>query len=928
MKLPMTSVLPGGIPSLMVLVLSVLFVIDDAGAQSIRDIVIEERFDNVPLKKVISTLEKKYKIEFIYLSSTISGVRVTSSSGRYALEKFLTQLLKETPVRHRILSERLLLFRESNPASGEDSARRVTISGFVSDGSSGERLSAANIYLPQIERGNASNTYGFYSVSFSTTLDSVVVSYSYVGYRTEQRWISTRRDTTLNMSLVPFAELSMVEVVGNPEESIERKTMMSRINISSEQVGSMPALLGEPDMMKTLQLLPGVHAGNEGLGGLNVRGSSPDQNLILLDGVTVYNAKHIFGFVSVFNNNAVRNIEFVKGGFPARYGGRLASVIDIDMKEGDMNRFGGSASVGMIASQLTLEGPISRDKTSFIISGRRSYADLLARPFLDEDTDLGYYFYDINAKINHRFSEKHRVFLSSYIGKDRFYRNEENFRETLEPVSDTDSTITTAGFTKSSAGLDWGNITSSLRWNALLTNRLFSNLTLTYSRYGFNFDLDNDSFDETLIRNGSGEVVDSTGVKELNEVRFGSGIRDWSARVDFDYFPSISHSFKFGVQGFLHRFSPQTVELVQLQQRDVSIDTTLGAVQDIDAREAAAWLEDTWQLSENFSINAGIHASGFWVEENFFYDIQPRISLRYLFPGQWTLKASYASTKQYIHLLTNNTTALPTDLWLPSTDKIRPEIARQVAVGFRKPIGENFELTAESYYKWMDNLISYKEGIQSLTIDRNFETKLESGGRGEAIGLELMLEKPEGRLNGFMAYTLSKSTRTFKNINLGETFPFKYDRRHNFSVSGFYDLKEHIKFSASWIYYTGQAVTIQDTKYIGIDDMSGPPDFDEVFGTREFIGTYRERNSVRMRPTHRLDFGIHFRKRNDWGLRTWTVGLYNVYGRRNPFFLFTDKVLDGTVEGSGGSTVSRTRDVVKEVSLFRVLPLITYKIDF
>jgi len=913
-------------------VLSILLVLvaHQLPAQNFTEIRVTESFENEPLVEILDLLEKNYELNFSYLDETVSGKTATIDAENMLLEDFLNRLLTPLKIGYKFEGNSINLYlSEPESPNDMDDSGTFTIRGFITDGQNGESLAGAHIFVPGLHKGVASNRFGFYSLTLPAN-DTLRVVYSYVGYALESKLITGQNNQQLSVSLQPSARLGEVVVVGNSSESIEEQTLMSRVQVPTQKIQETPTLLGEADIMKTIQLLPGVHRGNDGTGGLFVRGSGPDQNLILLDGVTVYNANHLFGFVSIFNTNAVQNVQFSKGGFPARYGGRLASVVDIQMKEGNKKKFGGVASIGLLASQVTLEGPIKSEKTSFMISGRRTYADLLARPFIkrqqteNEKPFGGYFFHDLNAKLNHTFSTNNRVYFSIYTGLDKFFLDNRTFSS--GSFSDSTATFRTEEEKETDLNLNWGNFTSTLRWNTVLSNKIFGNLTLTYSNFDFNFDLGEIS--HSLIEvSENGEPVESRTFNQTNILDFGSGIRDWSGRVDVDYFPVPEHSIKFGVKATMHRYRPETLEIVEAELETVTVDTTLGAPVSIDNREFAAWIEDTWSVTERFSTNFGVHFSGYETGNDFFYDIQPRISMAYHFPNEMRVKASFASMKQYTHLLTNNTISLPTDLWLPSTRQIKPEKGYQAALGIERGFaGGKYHLTVESYYKKLANLISFKEGIQSLTITEDFADKIVSGGEGEAYGLEILLKKEEGKLTGWLAYTLARSTRKFEAINFGEKYPFKYDRRHDFSITGTYRLADHIKLTGNWVFYTGAAVTVNEFSFLGLDRTDVVPGF-QFTGFRQF-STFENRNAVRMRNTHRLDLGVHFTKENRWGVRTWGVGLYNTYSRNNPFFLFSEEETEFVRSSGDVLPQPQVNTQVKEFSLIPVLPYVNYKLEF
>ncbi|MGB3586792.1 MAG: TonB-dependent receptor plug domain-containing protein, partial [Tunicatimonas sp.] len=633
-------------------------------------------------------------------------------------------------------------------------------------------------------------------------------------------------------------------------------------------------------------------SGNEGTSGLYVRGGGPDQNLILLDGVPVYNASHLFGFFSVFNADAINNVQLIKGGFPARYGGRLSSVIDISMKEGNMKEFHGEGSLGLIAGKLTLEGPIVKDKSSFIISGRRTWIDILARPLIRAQTDgdetVGYYFYDLNAKVNYKFSDRDRLYLSAYLGDDRFYARY-NYTDSFSGVELEDM---------DESGLQWGNITSALRWNHMFTPKLFSNTTLTYSRY--RFDISNEYRYEYLGDSANQKLVDSGFAKYL------SGIEDFAAKIDFDYLPSPNHFIRFGVNAIHHTFRPGALNIQYDDDfsRD-ALDTLLGS-QETQAIEFAAYVEDDIEITNRLKINAGLHFSGFYVNDQLYTSLQPRIAGRYLLNEQLSLKASYVQMAQFIHLLTNSGIGLPTDLWVPATDRVRPQTAQQWALGGAYNWRSGYEISLEGYYKSMRNLIEYREGADFINVNQDWQDKV-AVGDGRSYGAELLIQKKKGRTTGWLGYTLSWTDRQFDDLNFGERFPYKYDRRHDLGLAVVHEWRENIDISATWVYGSGNTVTLPTAIYQGSGHTSP---FGDVYH-------YGDRNGFRMRAFHRLDASITFRKQNRWGERAWVFGVYNAYSRQNPFYMYLDPSYEPGQDAQ-----------FKQVSLFPIIPSISYRFNF
>jgi hypothetical protein len=772
-------------------------------------------------------------------------------------------------------------------------AQQFTISGYVTDGATGEALIGANVYDFRTLKGTTTNTYGFFSLTLPS--DTVVFTVSYVGYHTVNLPFVLDRDTAMAVGLRSMLTLKEVEVKADKVMRIEEQTQMSTINIPIQQIQKLPAFMGEVDVLKILQLLPGVQSGSEGSSGLYVRGGSPDQNLILLDGVPVYNVTHLFGFFSVFNSDAINNVQLIKGGFPARYGGRLSSVLEINMKEGNMKEFKGSGSLGVIASRITLEGPIIKDKASFIISARRTYIDILAKPIIKAsfpgDGDAGYYFYDLNGKVNYRLGKKDRLYLSAYAGDDRFF-----FREKQE----FGQSGTTYG-SEYSGGLDWGNLTAVLRWNHQFNQKLFSNLTLNYTKYTFNTRI---AFREYTKAQGS-TIEDFTFA-----LRYFSGIRDWSTRVDFDWLPNPDHYVKFGANAIWHSFRPGAVQFkLEEGTSGIGIDTTI-TNSFVEAGEYRIFVEDDIRISQRLKVNAGMHASLFAVQGETYTSLEPRVSGRYMLAEDLSAKASYARMSQYIHLLTNTGVGLPTDLWVPATANVLPQRSWQVAAGLARTLPKGYEVSVEGYYKVMDNIIEYKEGSSYLGSSDNWEAQVESG-TGWSYGAEVFLQKKEGPTTGWVGYTLSWTERQFENINFGKRFPFRYDRRHDLSVAVVHELSERIELSATFVYGTGNAITLPIAVYEGEVDYFG-------YTYREPVYYYNERNGFRMRAYHRLDLGLALKKETKWGERSWNFNVYNTYNRRNPFFIYYGY----------GTGWNQSRREFRQVSLFPIMPSVSFNFKF
>ncbi len=775
-----------------------------------------------------------------------------------------------------------------------------TISGYITNAESGESLISANVFDGKTKSGTVSNLYGFYSVTLPK--DSVYLSISYIGFEAQSLALYLDKDIDLNISLSNANTFDVVEITAasSTDSNIEESTQMSTVVVPIQQIKKMPALLGEVDVLKSLQLLPGVQSGGEGQSGLYVRGGSPDQNLILLDGVPVYNVNHLFGFFSVFNADAIKDVKLTKGGFPARYGGRLSSVLEINMKEGNNQKISGAGSIGLISSKLSLEGPIIKNKASFIVTGRRTYIDLIARPFVKRSFEreglkgnTGYYFYDLNAKVNYKISDNDRLYLSAYSGDDRFYANTE--------TNDSDTDIE-----KLETNLGWGNFTSAFRWNHKWSNKLFSNLTATYSKYKFS----------TLVGSGyeefeQGELVN----KDFYKADYSSGINDIALKYDFDFIPKPNHYVKFGAQAIRHSFNPGIfnlkIESIYEGETEFELDTLLGQ-STVKALEYNAFIEDDFKISESTKINFGVHASGFSLDNTDYFSVQPRISIRQLLANKMALKASFSTMRQYVQFLTNEGLGLPTDLWLPTTERVLPQDSWQAAAGIAKNLGSGYELSVEAYYKWMKNIISYKEGASFFSL--NPWEDLVTQGDGRSYGLEVFLQKKKGKFTGWLGYTLSKSERRFEDKNLGDWYPFKYDRTHDVSVVGVYELSDKINLSATWVYGTGNAVTLANSS------ASFTTNGGDFFSWYDY---FNERNNFRYNAYHRLDVNVDFIKNRGNFKRVWSIGVYNAYSRNNPFYLNPEN--ENVVNSEG---VEERKTVLKQYSLFPIIPSISYRFEF
>ena len=761
---------------------------------------------------------------------------------------------------------------------------RYTISGFVYEKGSRETMIGVNVFVSGKTIGTATNSYGFYSLTLPA--DSLELVFSFVGYQPRSFKINLNKNLDLNVELDPSIELEGVEIRADLPKSSSRSSQMSIMEIPIKQIRSIPAFLGEKDALKVIQLMPGVQKGSEGNSGLYVRGGGPDQNLIILDDAPVYNAYHLFGFFSLFNGDALKSIELTKGGFPARYGGRLSSVLDINMKDGNKQNFAGEAGAGIISSRAVLEGPIIKDKASFIVSIRRTYLDLLIKPFMPSDVKGGYYFYDLNAKANWEINPKNRVYLSGYFGKDKFFGGEKYSNNEFE------------------AGLFWDNATSTVRWNSVITDKLFSNLSLIFSNYRLKIYAKEKYQDDKY------------------EMSYRSGIRDYGLKYDFTWLPLPSHTIRYGLSSVWHSFNPSAVVL-----KDDYMSEFISKVETINTFESGLYVEDEIKIWDKGIVNIGSRLSHFVHDNTSNFNIEPRVSGSFYLTDNMSTKASFAQMNQYIHLLTNTGIGLPTDLWVPATNDAPWQESWQAALGLVRDLNSfSTTLSIEGYYKESKNVIAYKEGANFLMIDDPTdasEVKWEdniTSGFGKSYGIEFLAHKKSGKFSGWVGYTLSWTKLQFDELNQGKEFYARYDRRHDISVVAVYELSKGITLSGTWVYGTGNAITLPLATYFAEEHSPG---VDNDYTWYRTMDDYGEKNSFRMAAYHRLDLGIQVHKKFEKYERTWEFSVYNAYNRHNPFFYYITQ--DYNWDPQQGDTY---QNKLKQVSIFPFIPSLSWSIKF
>ena len=809
-----------------------------------------------------------------------------------------------------LLSFGFFIFCSFFEINAQNTTQKFTISGYVKERGSQELLPSVNVTIQAQKIGTQTNNYGFFSLTLSKA-QSLNLTFSAIGYQNQTLKVVLDKDIQASIQLTPSnkeIEEIVVKGIGIKEKKASESVLMGVVSVPVQQIKEMPSLLGEKDVLKVLQLMPGVQKGSEGNAGLYVRGGGPDQNLIILDDAPVYNAYHLFGFFSVFNGDALKSVELTKGGFPARYGGRLSSVIEMQMKEGHKESFHAEGGIGLISSRLTTQGPISKNhKSSFLLSGRRTYIDILAKPFLPtSEKGNTYYFYDLNAKVNYDFGRNNRLYLSGYFGKDNFAA------KTLSETSNANA--------QTNLGIDWGNTTATLRWNHLFNEKLFSNLSLLYSQYNFN---------TFAFKSASSDSLQS----QYN-LSYQTGIRDLGIKIDFDLFPDPQHSIKMGGMATQHRFTPSAIVL-----KDTDIDLYKDQVETIDAFEMGGYFEDTYQPAQNVRINGGFRLSYFLTQSKYlFFNPEFRLSAAWTLPNDWAVKGSYANMNQYIHLLSNSGVGLPTDLWVPTTKTIKPQQSKQISIGFAKDFPKrNLALTFDAYYKKMDNIISLKEGSSFLLLDgpeglakekvrgKSWEDNITTG-QGWAYGAEVLLQKKIGRLTGWVGYTLSWIEQQFDELNYGKKFYAKYDRRHDISIVGIYHLNPKITLSSTWVYGTGNAISLPNSSYLARQDFIGENPlaqfgyYTQNYGSSYKLADYNERNAFRAAAYHRMDVAIQFHKQKKKHERIWEISIYNLYNHKNPYFYdFNSKY---------NAETKTTQKTLTQYSLFSIIPSVSYSFKF
>lgn len=794
------------------------------------------------------------------------------------------------------------------------------VSGYVKDASANQTMPGVSVYIDESQIGSSTDANGYYH--FSLPAGSYHLHFSLMGYKDTIVAINVHSDIRVDMSIASTSiNAQTVNVLGEKANNNVISSKMGTITLETKDIKTIPVFMGEQDIIKVIELLPGVQSAGDANTGFYVRGGGPDENLILLDGATVYNAGHLLGFFSIFNSDAISDAQLIKGNMPANYGGRISSVLAIDTKNGDMENYHASGGIGLIASHVTVQGPIKKDTCGFIISARRTYLDVFLRPPIISSSSpfagTSYYFYDLNGRVNYRFSAKDQLSITGYYGQDVF-----NF-------VDNDAQFSTK--------VPWGNAIASLNWNHIFSDKLLATTSFSYTSYNFRFSGGEDGFSFSLF----------------------SGIHDYHTKVNFDWLPNKKHNIKFGIEQTIHVFIPSAISA---QEPSVNFNTS--SIIKLYGNEAAIYADDEYDLSDRIKIDAGLRFSLFQqlgpftrylqnsvtgqntdtitykpLQNIALYDgLEPRISIRYQTGASSSIKIGYSRNLQYIHLASISSVSLPTDIWFPCTSLVSPTIGDQYAAGFYKNFKDNlYESSVEVYYKHMQNLIEYKDGTNPESSATSDPDENFTFGSGDAYGIEFFLKKRMGKLNGWIGYTLSWTTETFADLNNGQTFYAKYDRRNDISVVANYVLNDQWTFSSVFVFASGEALTMPVGWYI-------------IEGT--LVEQYGDRNSYRLAPYNRLDISVTYtpdrkkrvlRKQEKWEQKmksegldkpyvdhrpkwlknmhsSWSLSVYNVYDRYNPYFIYFS--LHGDVYNNSLSIQA------KQVSLFPILPSISWNFDF
>lgn len=873
----------------MLFILSALPALSQGG---LLDAPVTLQIDKQPLPAILTAIEAAHPVTFSYDSRILPQDEVSCDFRKLPLRDALDRLLHPADILWELKGNILVLTQRQAPP---DEPMWHVLYGYVEDSATGERLAGAQVMDLRSRNGTLTNDAGFFSLRLRR--DSVKLVVSMLGYdiHAERFFLggSTRR-------VVPLAGglgIDPVVITDRDRSSDMEEAGVSVINVPLAELEKLPAFMGESDVVNLLRMMPGVHQGGDGSQGFYVRGGGPDQNLVLLDGATVYNASHLFGFYSIFNSDALKDAKLVKGGFPARYGGRLSSVVDIQAKDGNLQRWEGGAHLGLVSAKIMIGGPLIKGKTSCFFSARRTilepYFALINKFSLPQQGNrLGYSFLDLQGKLQHIIGTRDRLLLGAYVGGDRFSSGYD---------------INSSGVSNQfDFGLRWSNKLGSLQWRHEWSSRLFSQFYLLGSEYIYQ-------------ATSASKLTLSGGQPDRNNLETRSSVRDYGAKMAWDWMPDSHNWVRMGLSTTNHLFQPERfIQSIEGQAGDTSF--TRLVQRPIRSWEHMAWVEDQIRLGKVLNLNLGAHFSAYQVDSSFFWSLQPRASARLNLPLSIGVQTSYTDMVQYIHLLSNSGVGLPVDLWVPATSSVPPQRSRQVSLGIDKRfLKDGWMFTAEAYYKEMHDLIDYQTGVNFLG-NTDWQDLVEKGGQGWSRGVEFFLRKTRGRITGWLGYTLSKTDRQFSGINFGQRYPYKFDRRHDLSTALIYRATDRITLSATWVYATGNAITFPEAVYyapsvplLGFWDLNQGQELDVII-------SYGSRNSTRLQDYHRLDINMSITKPVKWGEMFWNVGIFNVYNRRNPYFLFLRA--DYSVDPNSPAIK------VRKMSLLPILPEFNFGFKF
>lgn len=770
--------------------------------------------------------------------------------------------------------------------------RRVTVSGHISDAASGETLIGAGVKSGTL--GAVTNNYGFYTLTRPQG-QLVELTYSYVGYEDAVVVLDLIRDTTLNIALKANSQIQEAVVSAQKESGIQA-TKMSAIEIPMNLIENTPTLFGEADVLKTVQLMPGVQSGVEGFSGIHVRGGGPDENLLLLDGISLYNTEHLLGLFSIFQPEAVKKVTLFKGSFPARYGGRTSSIIDVRTNDGNMQKTHGTIGVGLLSDKFHLEGPLFKGKTSYSISARGMHTILFAPALALMKVPANYFFYDLNGKVTHKFGDRDRLFLSAYNGQDAFYYNDLGQDTHQDNFS-----------WNSKTRINWGNTLASLRWNHVFNGRLFANATAAWTDYRMIMQYNTSEKDRSTTPPGTYNYT----------FDYRSGLRDLTGKLDFDYTPSPRHQMKFGAEYVYHTYIPETLTNVEYETSagKTLLDTTITNNKKGNryGHEISFYAEDDFMIGDCLTLNPGFRLALFSTSGKTYVAPEPRMSAKVDFGGGYSAKLAYSRMSQYVHLLSSSMITLPIDLWVPITKDIRPVTADQYSAGFYYNGLRSWEFSVEGYWKQMDNILEYKDGISFLANSNQWEDKVEMG-QGRAFGIELFIQKTMGRTTGWLGYTLAKSDRIFPSgkINNGIRYPYRYDRRHNISLVVNHKFTDRIDMSGTWTFASGGTTTIPERETAVLTPDGGLVQVDYA----------PHRNNYRLPPSHRLNLAVNLHRPCKRGESIWSFSIYNVYCRLNPNFVFSSQA--HTYDGA----VYTRKQQLTRLTLLPFIPSFSYTRNF